>query len=78
MYMSRDGWISIVTKLRAGRPVFDSRQGEEISLRYSVQIGSGAHPVSFPTGTMGPSPGIKRLGREADNSPPSSTEVKNA
>jgi hypothetical protein len=29
-------------------------------------------------GTRGSSPGVKRLGREADHSPPSSAEIKNA
>jgi hypothetical protein len=36
------------------------------SLVHSVQTGSGAHP-----------PGVKRMGREDDHSPPSRSEVKN-
>jgi hypothetical protein len=44
------------------------------SLR-SVQAGSGAHPP-YPVGTGGSFPEIKGQGREADNSPPSSIEVK--
>jgi hypothetical protein len=34
-------------------------------------------PASYPVGTMGPLPGAKWSGREADHSPPSSAEVKN-
>jgi hypothetical protein len=48
------------------------------SLRHRIQIGSGAHKGSYPMGTGGPFPGVKRHGREADHSPPSSAEVKNA
>jgi hypothetical protein len=44
------------------------------SLNHRVQTGSGAHPASM--GTRGTSLGIKRPGREADHSPPSSAEVK--
>jgi hypothetical protein len=46
------------------------------SLHYRVQNGSGAHPASYPLGTRGSFHGVKRPGREADHSPPSSTEVK--
>jgi len=38
-----------------------------------VQTGSGTHPASYPMDTR-----VKRPGREADYSPPSSAEVKNA
>jgi hypothetical protein len=47
------------------------------SLIHCVQIGSGAYPTSHSMGTMRSSLGIKRLGCEADRSPPSSAEVKN-
>jgi hypothetical protein len=43
---------------------------------HHVQNGSGAHPASYPMGTGAFSPGVKRPGREADHSPPSSAEVK--
>jgi hypothetical protein len=46
------------------------------SLHYCVQNGSGAHPASYPMGTRGSFPGVKRPGQEADHSPPSSAEVK--
>jgi hypothetical protein len=48
------------------------------SLHHRVQNGTGAHPASYPLGTTGSFPGVKRPGREADHSPPSSAEVKNA
>jgi hypothetical protein len=38
--------------------------------------GSGAHPASYPMVPGALSLGVKRPGREADHSPPSSTEVK--
>jgi hypothetical protein len=34
----------------------------------SVHTSCEAHPTSYPTGTGGFSPGLKRSGREADNS----------
>jgi hypothetical protein len=41
-----------------------------------VQTGSGAHPASCTMGIGGPFPGGKaRPGRDADHSPPPSTEV---
>jgi hypothetical protein len=47
------------------------------SLHHRVQNGSGAHPaIQWVPGAL--SLGIKRPGREADHSPPSSTGVKNA
>jgi hypothetical protein len=48
------------------------------SLHHRVQTGSGAHPVCYPMGTRGSFPGVNRPGREADHSPPSSAEVRNA
>jgi hypothetical protein len=41
-----------------------------------VQTGSGVHPTSYTMGTGSPFPGVKRPGREADHSPPTSAEVK--
>jgi hypothetical protein len=48
------------------------------SLHQRVQNGSGTHPATYPRGTRGSFPGVKRLVREADHSPQSSAEVKNA
>jgi hypothetical protein len=49
-----------------------------VSLHHRDQNSSGARPTSYPMGTRGSFPGVKRSGREADHSPPSSAEVKNA
>jgi hypothetical protein len=46
------------------------------SLHHRVQNGSGAHPASYPMGARGFFLWVKRQGREADHSPPSSAEVK--
>jgi hypothetical protein len=45
-----------------------------LSLHHRVQNGSGAHPVQWAPGAL--SLGVKRSGREADHSLPSSAEVK--
>jgi hypothetical protein len=51
---------------------------KDFSSNLCVQTVSGAHPASYPMGTWGPFPGgIARPGRDADRSPPSSTEVVN-
>jgi hypothetical protein len=55
---------------------FDSRYGQKLSLLHVVQTGSGAHPA-YLMGNGGSFPGVKRPGREADHSPPTSAEVKN-
>jgi hypothetical protein len=47
------------------------------SLHHRVQTCSGAHPA-YLMGTGALSLGAKRPGREADHSPPSSAEIKNA
>jgi hypothetical protein len=61
--------------LQAGRPGFDSWQEQEI---YIVQMGCGAHTAFYPIGTgEALSLAIKRQGREADHSFPSSAEVEN-
>jgi hypothetical protein len=60
---------------RGSRVRFPARAGN-FSLHYSVQNGSGTHPASYPMGTGAVSLKVKRPGREADHSPPSSAEVK--
>jgi hypothetical protein len=53
-------------------------KAKDISSSLYVQTSSDAHPASCTMGTEGPFPGGKaRPGRNADHSPPSSTEVKN-
>jgi hypothetical protein len=44
---------------------------------HSVQIDSGALPASYPVGVGGSFPAVKRLGRDADHTPPASAEAKN-
>lgn len=58
------GWI-------AEESWFDSRQGQEIFLFFSVQTGSRAHPSSCQW-----APGVKRPAHEADHSPAASAQVK--
>jgi len=50
----------------------------KFSLYHRVQNGSGAHPDSYLMGSRGSFTGVKRSGREAYHSPPSSAYVKNA
>jgi hypothetical protein len=53
-------------------------EAEDFSSSLCIQTSSGAHPASYPMGTGGSFPGGKaRPRRDADHSPPSSTEVKN-
>jgi hypothetical protein len=47
-------------------------------LYHRVQTGSESHPASYPMGTRGYSPGVKRPGHEASHSLPSNAEIKNA
>jgi hypothetical protein len=54
---------------------FQAQQGLGIFL---FTTASGAHPASYPMGTGRCYLRLKRPGREADHSPPSSAEVKNA
>jgi hypothetical protein len=77
----RDGSIGIALGYglddRCSRVRFSAGAGN-FFLHHRVQNGSGAHPASYPMGTRGSSPRVKRPGCEADHSPPSSAEVKNA
>jgi hypothetical protein len=59
---------------------FDTRQGQwrALSLRNRFHTGSGDNPVSYPMGTGGSFPVVKKPRREGDHSSPSSAEVKNA
>jgi hypothetical protein len=49
--------------------------GQEFLLLHVVQTGPGVHPTSYPMGTGGSFLGVKRPGREADHSLPTSAEV---
>jgi hypothetical protein len=67
--------VNIATKLRAGRPEFDSRQGLGIFL---ITTASRLALASYPVGIKGFSPGVKRPEHEANHSSSSGVEVKNA
>jgi hypothetical protein len=67
--LSRSSSVNIVTKLRAGRPGFDYKQGNEESFWGSPNHLSHGYREFFPR--------VKQLWREADHSPPPSAEVKN-
>jgi hypothetical protein len=69
--------VGIAMKLQIGRPGFDSRQGWDFSLLQIVQIGSGDHRAPSTMHTGSSIQGVKRQGREADNSPASTAEIKN-
>jgi hypothetical protein len=64
----RGSSVSIVTRLRTGRPGFNSRQG----------LGSEAHPVSYSMDAGALFPGLKRQELEADHFPPSTAAFKNS
>jgi hypothetical protein len=50
---------------------------EPFSSRHRVQTGSGAHPASYAMGNVYFFDAEKRPEREADHSPPYSSEIKN-
>jgi hypothetical protein len=67
------------TRLWTGRPGFNTRQGQGIFLfatTVSRPILEPIQPIKWELGAL--SPRVKRPAREADHSPPSSAEVKNA
>jgi hypothetical protein len=57
--MRRDNAIGVVTAMgwRTKGSEFESPSGQEFSLLYVVQAGSGANPASYPMGTAGSFPG---------------------
>jgi hypothetical protein len=68
-----DSSVSIVTRLLAGRPGFDSRQGQGIFVFATACIPGRVPPSLLCNGYRG----VKRPGREANHLPPCSAEVKN-
>jgi hypothetical protein len=78
---SRGSSVSIVTRLRDGRPGFESQQSHGFFF-----LATASRPALGPTqppiqwAPVVPSPGTKEPppGREAHQSPPSTAEVKNA
>jgi len=78
MRRSRDSSVSIVTRLQAGIPGFDSWLGQGILLLATTSrpvLGTTQPPIQWVQGAL--SPGVKRSRREADHSPPPSAELKN-
>jgi hypothetical protein len=77
--MSRDSSVGIALDYelddRGSRVRFPAGVGN-FSIHHRIQNGSGAHPPSYAMGIRGSFPGVKRPGREADHSTPSSAEVK--
>jgi hypothetical protein len=68
--LNRRSWnssVSVVTRLRAERPGFYPRKGLKFFLFAAVSRPSLGYTL----------PSIKWLGREADDSPPTGTEIKN-
>jgi len=62
------GWI--IWNLYSGK-------AGDFSFLQNVQTGSGAHSDAYSMATAGCFLGVKLPGREVDNSPPSSADVKN-
>lgn len=57
---------------------FDLKQCADISVPYSAQKISGAHPVSYLVVKGDLSPAVNRPEREAEQSPPFRVKVENA
>jgi hypothetical protein len=75
---SRESPVGVGTGLLVGRSVFDSRQGLGIFFVATVSrpaLGPKQSPIQWILGSL--FLGVKRPGREADHSPPSSAKVKN-
>jgi hypothetical protein len=76
---SVETWIVLLFLPTVINHSFINVRAGNFSLHHRVQTGSGDHPSSYPMGTGGLFRwGLKRPGHEADHSPPSSAEVKNA
>jgi hypothetical protein len=76
--VSRGSLVCKATGWMIGFWGFDSRRGLGIFLFSTASrpaLGPTQPPIHWVPGAL--SPGIKRPGREADHSPPSSAEVKN-
>jgi hypothetical protein len=84
-------YIYIYFNIRSRDSSFDIATGyglDDRGVRVRVPVGSRifssprrpdrlwVNPTSYPMGTGGSFPGVKRPGREADHSPPASAEVK--
>jgi hypothetical protein len=75
---SRDSSVGITTGYGLGDRGVGVRVlvGSRIYLLHVVQSGFVVHPTSYPIGTGGSVPGVKRPVRETDHSPAACVEVK--
>jgi hypothetical protein len=76
--MEPDRSVGIATWLRAGRPGYDFRQGQEnflFSIASRPALGRNQPSIQRVPDVI--FPGVKRSGREDGQSPPSSAEVDN-
>jgi hypothetical protein len=71
--------VAITTSYGLGQPEIDSRKWQKTVL-YGTASRQALGPTQFPAQWVPevPSQGVKRLGHEADHSPPTSVEVKNS
>jgi hypothetical protein len=76
--MSRDSALGIGTgyRLEDQEVGVQVPVGSRIFSSPNIQTGSGVHPTSYPMGTGGSIPGVKRPGSEADHHPPTSDEIR--
>jgi hypothetical protein len=74
--MSRDNAVAIATSYWLADRGDGVRVPEESKVLHFVHAGSTVHPTSHPMGTGAVSPAVKWSGREVDQSPPASAEVK--
>jgi hypothetical protein len=58
------------------RSEFEARWGQDFSPLHVIQTGYGAHPATYPMDNRDSFPGVKRPGREAEHSVPTTAEVK--
>jgi hypothetical protein len=78
--MGRDISVGIATEYRLDAPGSSVRfpaESRGFSRFHIVQTGSEAHAAPYPVCSEAFSLEVKRQGREADHSPPSSAEIKN-
>jgi hypothetical protein len=66
-------WL-VLTRLRAGRPGFNSRWGQWWNFLFTTASIPTLRPIQPPDQRV-LSPGVRRPGREAEHLPPSSAEV---
>jgi hypothetical protein len=74
---SYDRSVNIATRLRTGRPRFDSRQRKEVLFFATASkpaLGPTQYSFQCVLGSL--SPGVKLSGREADHSLPCSAQVR--